>query len=200
MKRAVATMVAVVLVTAATAQATEGQPLTQLTALATTAFENEAADRPFAAGSWTFQTYGSAGVFDSDKGEIYTGHIGVGYYFVDDLSINLEAFGGWVTPERDEHGGVGGFDLLLRWHFVNEDGYSLYIDGGAGFQQATTNYPSDSHHNFRPQFGIGGTLELFDSARLMVGVRWLHISNAGTTDGNDGFDGAQFYAGLMIPF
>lgn len=201
-----AATVAGLLIGATPAHASSEPPLvTQLTATASVNVWQDAqapspAARPFAQGTWTFQTYGSAGVFDSDKGEIYTGHIGFGYHFFDDLSVNLEGVGGWVTPERDDHGGVGGIDLLLRWHYLNRENFSLYIDGGVGFQLATTNYPSDSHHNFRPQFGIGGTLRIWESARLMAGVRWLHISNAGTTDGNDGFDGAQFYGGVMIPF
>ena len=154
---------------------------------------------PFAEGAWTFQTYGSAGFGDS-KGEIYTAHAGFGYHFVDDLSINLEAIGGGARPRDDDNGAVGGFDLLFRWHFYHEGDWSIYMDGGAGFQQASTNFPSDSHHNFRPQFGLGLTYHIKDNVRLMAGARWLHISNAGTTDGNDGLDAAQLYAGLMWGF
>lgn len=167
---------------------------------AAAAISTPAPDRPFAEGTWTFQTYGSGTWGDSDKGEIYTAHIGVGYHFVDDLSINLEAIGGWADAEKDDDGGVGGIDLLFRWHFLQGRSWSLYIDGGAGFQLATTNFPSDSHHNFRPQVGLGGTLQITDSIRLMGGARWLHISNAGTTRINNGLDGAQLYAGIMVPF
>jgi len=157
----------------------------------------------FAKGTWTFQTYGSGTFGDYDHGQIYTFHIGGGYHFQDDLSVNLEAFGGAVDPgsvSGDDEGGVGGLDLLLRWHFHKEENYTFYIDGGAGIQFATTNFPSDSHHNFRPQAGIGMTWKLKDDVRLMTGVRWLHVSNAGTTAGNDGLDTAQIYAGLMFNF
>ncbi len=154
----------------------------------------------FAEGTFSFQFYGSTVVGDSEHGYIHTAHVGAGWYFVDDLSINLEAIGGWVDSKTDDDGGVGGLDLLFRWHFLKDEDWSLYVDGGAGFQQATTNFPSDSHHNFRPQVGMGFTYDLTDRARLMGGARWLHISNASTTEGNDGLDAAQLYLGLMMPF
>jgi len=160
-------------------------------------------DEPFAQGTWTFQTYGSATMLDKDHGNIYTAHVGGGYHIVDDFSISLEAVGGWVDSRTDDDGYAGGLDLLLRWHFAKADNnaWSLYVDGGAGFQEATTDFPSDSSHNFRPQLGFGGTYRLGDGdVRLMGGARWLHISNAGTTDGNDGGDWAQLYLGVMVPF
>ena len=164
------------------------------------AFERSRA--PFAEGAWTFQTYGSAVFADKDKGQQYTAHAGFGYYFADGWSVNLEALGGWVRSARDAdpYGGVGGLDLLGRWHFIRRDGWSIYTDGGAGIQQATTDFPSDNRFNFRLQQGFGGTFRIADQTRLMGGVRYMHISNAGLTDGNDGYDGVQAYVGLMFSF
>lgn len=157
---------------------------------------------PFAKGRWTVHTYGSALVADPDKGEMYTAHVGVGYFFEDAWSVNLEAFGGGVHTERDadEHGGVGGLDLMARWHFLRRADWSLYADAGAGVQQATTDFPSDNRFNFRLMTGIGATRRIAGNAHLMGGVRYQHISNASMTEGNDGYDGAQLYAGLMFPF
>ena len=157
---------------------------------------------PFAEGTWTVQAYGSALVGDSDKGGMYAGHIGGGYFFKDAWSVNLEALGGAVRSETDadENGGVGGLDLMVRWHFLRRSGWSLYADAGAGVQQATTDFPSDNRFNFRLQTGIGVTRRIAGNAHLMGGARYQHISNAGITDGNDGYDGAQLYAGLMFPF
>jgi len=162
----------------------------------------------FAKGDWVVTAYGSTTLFDDDHGDFYTAHLGAHYHFKDDLSIGLEGVGGYVEPnwtngvrtEPDEDGIVGGLDLMLRWHFVNEADWSVYLDGGVGLQQASTNFPSDSHFNFRDQLGIGATWRLFDNARLMGGVRYHHQSNAGTSENNDGGDWAQPYVGVMVPF
>lgn len=157
----------------------------------------------FDEGSWTLQSYVSATTGDSNHGDVYAAHLGVGYFFVDGLSINVDLLGGLVDAgliSGDDDGVVGGFDLLFRWHFVRGGKWSLYMDGGAGFQLADTDWPSDSHHNFRPQFGMGFTYALTSRLNLMAGARYLHVSNAHTTDGNDGFDGAMIYAGAMWGF
>ncbi len=155
---------------------------------------------PFAKGTWTLESYGSTTFFDEGHGKISAANIGVGYHVAEGLSLNAIAFGGWVNSEVDDDGIVGGLDYLLRWHLKRGDGWSVYVDGGIGFQEAETDFPSDSHHNFRPQIGLGGTSPLFHNARIMGGVRYLHISNGSTTSGNDGGDWAEPYLGVMLSF
>ena len=48
--------------------------------------------------------------------------------------------------------------------------------------------------------GLGATVELYGRPRFMGGARYIHVSNADTTDVNDGFNGALLYAGIMPPF
>ncbi len=156
------------------------------------------------AGSWTFQTYGSAALGDR-TGNVFTAHVGAGYYMKDDLSINIELLAGEININEGTEGvaSVVGVDLLLRYHFRKEGPWTFYLEGGAGLQQSSDPFPTvGTHFNFRPQAGIGFTVELLDRARLMSGVRWLHISNA-NKDGplkNPGYDGVMIYSGLMIPF
>lgn len=159
---------------------------------------------PFAAGSWSFQTYGSVSVGD-ENGEMYTGHIGVGYYLWDNFSINLEAVGGYLNIEegRNSEGSLVGLDLLIRHHLIIGDGWTIYFDGGGGIQQTSEPFPSGgTHFNFRPQGGLGVTLNLSDSAMFMGGVRWIHVSNASKDgqDNNPGYDSAQIYAGMIFSF
>ena len=157
-------------------------------------------DDPFAQGNWTFQTYGSVVVGDDDKGELYSVHSGFGYFFLDDVSVNLEGVGGYVDAARDDDGGFGGLDLYFAWHLLRGENWSLFISGGAGLQQASTNFPSDSHFNFRLQTGLGATLQLTDTMSLIGGARYIHISNAGISEVNDGLDGALLFTGLMVRF
>ena len=49
-------------------------------------------------------------------------------------------------------------------------------------------------------FGLGASYRISDGALFIGGVRYVHISNAGLTDGNDGLDGAMVYLGLSFPF
>ena len=155
-------------------------------------------DPGFDRGTWTAQTYASSTI--SSDGGMTSLHAGVGYFVFNNISLNLEALGGPVNSETDNDGFAAGFDLLLRHHVLGNERASFYIDAGVGFQQANTDFPSDSHHNFRPQAGVGGQVRVHENWRLMGGVRWLHISNAGTSDINNGLDSLQYYAGVMLSF
>jgi hypothetical protein len=163
---------------------------------------------PFAEGSRVITAYASRTFFDDDHGRATAGHLGAHYYFDDQLSIGLDAVGGYVEPNwtddgrpsPDEDGFVVALDLVMRWHFINEPDWSIYVDGGVGVQQANTDFPSDSHFNFRDQLGFGGTFRLSESVHLMGGVRYHHHSNASTSENNDGGDWALPYIGVMVPF
>lgn len=157
-------------------------------------------DLPFTDGKWTFETYASTTFLDDDHGDLSTLHAGVGYYLTDRVSLNALAFAGWAESNVDDAGIVGGLDLLARWHFLMREKWSLYLDGGVGFQQADTDFPSDTHHNFRPQAGVGIAWHVNPRVRLIGGARYLHVSNASTSPGNDGGDWAQPYVGVMASF
>jgi hypothetical protein len=157
----------------------------------------QAQETSFPAGTWTLQLYPSGTT--SSKGDIFTMHSGAGYYVWDNVSINLEALAGRIDSSIGPNASVNGLDLLLRWHVVDAGKWTLYLDGGAGLQRATQRFP-DTHFNFRPQLGVGATFRLTEQVRLMGGARYLHISNAGRSDPNSGYDGAMGYVGLMINF
>jgi hypothetical protein len=90
---------------------------------------------------------------------------------------------------------------ILRWHFVRQPDWSLYIDGGAGLLGTTNDVPQrGSSFNFTPQVGGGTTIRLNDEQRLMIGVRWHHISNADIYTGNPGLDTIFGYVGVNLPF
>ena len=155
-------------------------------------------------GTWTAQTYGSATV-SGEAGGLFTAHVGGGYHFKDDMSINLELIAGSINFDEgfNDSAAVVGLDLLLRYHFFQYGDLTLYTDGGFGLQQSSLPFPmAGTHFNFRSQAGIGLTLKLNDRARLMAGARWLHVSNA-AKDGevlNPGYDGAMVYSGFLFTF
>ena len=153
-------------------------------------------------GTWTVQTYGSA-TLGNDEGRLYLSHVGGGYFVLDGLSVNLEGVFGAVDSERNGDPYAVGFDLLLRWHFLKTQSWSVFADGGAGMLWIEDRFPtSGTRQNFTPQVGLGVTLHLADQLNLIAGVRWHHISNASKRgeDRNPGFDGALVYGGLVIAF
>ncbi len=161
-------------------------------------------DTDFAKGTWTAQFYGSATLGDVD-GEVYAGHASVGYYLLDGLSFNVGLVGGQIDSDETfgDDGYIYGAEMLLRWHFYQQPDWSLYLDGGLGFTWSEHPFPANgTHQNFNPQLGLGFTVDLFDPAKVMIGARWHHISNANRSGGdeNPGFDGVMVYAGLMMPF
>ena len=158
-------------------------------------------------GQWSWSQYGSGSVGDK-AGELYEGHLGVGYNLLQNLSINVELFGGFSDMndhgnDPGEDGGLVGLDILFRWHFWKRDRWTIYVDGGAGLMHSDHEIPANgTHFNFRPQAGIGFSLDVDGRARLMAGGRWQHVSNLDKNGDveNPGYDGAMIYAGFTIPF
>jgi opacity protein-like surface antigen len=155
---------------------------------------------PFAAGKRVVTGYGSAGAGKASH-RVYAGHVGLGYYLVDNLALNIEGVGYFVDHAHNSAG--GGLDLLPRWHYLAQDNWSMYLDGGCGFIY-TSDTLSDpgTHFNFTLQGGAGATYNLTDRLAAMFGARWFHISNARIRgkNRNVGLDSPIFYVGVMSPF
>jgi hypothetical protein len=159
---------------------------------------------PYAKGSMLYQAYGAA-IFGHDAGEIYLGHVGFAYYFIDKHAILFELVAGDFDGQtfRGQEGGDGfvwGANLLIRWNFYNADPVSAYLDFGAGILFFNEPYAaSGTHSNFSPQGGLGISVRLDNRCRLMAGARWHHVSNAFRKgeDQNPGTNAAMLYLGLM---
>ncbi len=144
---------------------------------------------------WYIQS-GAATTFDNEFALV---GVGASHFFAKGHSINAELNGMAFSQDGDDAVGAN-LNLLLRYHFVRQENWSLYVDGGAGILGTTDNVPSGgSSFNFTPQAGGGATIRLSDEERLMVGLRWHHISNANTFDSNPGRDSVMGYVGLNLP-
>lgn len=155
---------------------------------------------PFAAGQWTIYGYGSGAAGKSAR-KVYAGHVGLGYYFLDNVSLNLETAGYFIEQSNDTGG--AGLNLASRWHYWRGTEWSLYFDGGAGLMHTRdTLRDPGTHFNFTLQGGMGVTYDLTERLMPMTGLRWFHISNARIQgkDHNVGFDSPMFYIGLILPF
>jgi len=156
----------------------------------------------FSKGCQKWQTYVSAAGFDKGKGEMYAFHLGYGYFFMDDFSVNIDVLGSYIRSGIDDNGVAAGLDLILRQHPIKgpENLWSFYLELGAGLQQQSTSFAGNRKFNFRLLGGGGATFRAAENVRIMAGMRYFHVSDAGIEGGGGGFDGLQFYAGSMFPF
>jgi hypothetical protein len=131
-------------------------------------------------------------------------HIAWSTFLVKDVELALEGAGWYFNQPGDNTGGVSG-SVVFRWHFYNDDNWTVFADAGIGLLGAFDDVPDGgTSFDFLPRAGGGVTKRLFEGedTRLQVGVRWHHISNARINgdDNNPSRDGAMLYAGLIIPF
>jgi hypothetical protein len=122
-------------------------------------------------------------------------------YFIDDnLSLDLGFFGMNVDQLGPNTRGFN-FTLQLRWHFVVEDSWSMFLEGGAGLLRTGERVPaSGSKFNFTPQAGFGFSFDAGNDIRWLLGLKWHHISNANTYSTNPGRDSIMVWTGISFPF
>ena len=124
-------------------------------------------------------------------------------FLVQDFEFIIETSGWYFDQPGDNAFGLN-VCLVFRWHFLSRETWSLYADAGGGVLVSTDLVPDGgTGFNFTPRIGVGGTFQLGESAnRLVVGVRWDHISNARIEgeDRNPSRDGIMGYAAIQFPF
>ena len=164
----------------------------------------------FQKGDWTLHLWpsylaGEAG-FHGDEVEAVTSNVGVGYYFKDDWGLYADV-SGFAFEQRGlfDHEAEGlGASLLLRWHVVNRERFSAYIDGGGGLVRFIDDeFPAQgTHSNFTARVGVGASYQLADDLHLIGGVRYFHLSNAARKgmDENPSLDAVELYLGVLIEF
>lgn len=112
--------------------------------------------------------------------------------------------GGWYFDQPGDNAFGLNVSLVLRWHILNFDTWTVFADGGAGVLVSTDLVPdTGTGFNFTPRAGFGATIKLGESAnRLVLGVRWHHISNARIDgeDRNPSRDGVMGYVAFQFPF
>ncbi len=157
---------------------------------------------------WTF---GGLYANDFDDAQDVNLHVAFSEFLADDLEFAVEAAGWYFDQPGGNTGGVSG-SMVFRWHALHAEDYrwTLFGDAGIGLLGAFDDVPSGgTGFNFLPRLGGGLTWALNESVdgasrgpRLMVGVRWHHISNARIQgdDNNPGRDSVAGYVALTIPF
>ncbi|HAW95334.1 MAG: hypothetical protein CMJ33_02280 [Phycisphaerae bacterium] len=148
--------------------------------------------------AWWFEVGGGSN-FDGGWGAI--GGVGVEWYPVDGFALGARFDGiGVGLKDTSTTGGVDAA-LLIRWHVLRRETWSVYFDGGCGFAVFADEVPTGaSRFCFTPQLGLGVTCEVAEEARLMVGARWFHISNGQSASRNPGVDMLELYVGMTFSY
>jgi hypothetical protein len=156
----------------------------------------------FDQGSWSLLSYGScAEGFRLRDDKLATATVSVGYYFADRWSINAEGVY-FSFDEPTQTDAVGG-NVIFRWHFIDHDRFSIYLDLGGGMLDARDEIPAGGTEiNFDARAGFGGTVRLINDLHLMAGVHYFHLSNGNIhgLDENPSIDAIEGYVGLMLTF
>lgn len=123
------------------------------------------------------------------------------WFVVDDVEIGVEAAGWWIFQEDDTWGVSS--SLVVRYHFYQQQRFSLYGEGGIGLFIAADNVPDDgTSFGFMPRIGFGTSIQIDNrDTRLMLGMHWHHISNARLNGEarNPSRDAVGFYAAVSVP-
>ncbi|GAB4550338.1 MAG: hypothetical protein Tsb0013_12010 [Phycisphaerales bacterium] len=129
--------------------------------------------------------------------------IGLHYFLADAFEVHA-SLGVWGHLQDGTDAASINPALGFRYHFVREPSHTIYADIGIGLLLSNEEVPEGgTRTNFTPRAGLGATFPLGDDgARLDVGLRWHHVSNASTsgTDDNPDRDGLGVYVGVLIPF
>lgn len=153
-------------------------------------------------GLWTFETYGSYANQSSTREQLYSGTVGIGYYFLPDNSLTTEITGLQGTQPGPDVG-AGAADLLLRTDMIHAPGWIGFIDFGPGVIESSHRIPpAGTDFNFFFKTGVGATVQLWGKTDLITGVRYLHISNAHLEgpQRNPSLNAVEGYLGLLVRF
>lgn len=149
---------------------------------------------------WYIQGSGATTLGSNEAFPQRFGLVGAGLskFLFNGHSINLELNSLYFSQPDDDALGLN-LNLLMRWHFIRQSNWSLFVDGGAGILGTTSDVPSTgASFNFTPQVGGGATIKLSEQRRLMLGLRWHHISHADLLGNNPGRDSIQGLVGIRF--
>ena len=166
--------------------------------------EAQPSRRPlFPKGTRTFQSYGGylndLGPQDQEGGFVTAG---VGYYVFDGVSLSAE-LSGYGISQPGEDAVAGAIGVVLRHHLVEFGNESFFIDVAFAPFEANHRVPQGgTRFNFVTQSGIGWAHGLSGDSNLLLGVRFIHLSNAQMEgDGrNPSINGISAYVGFIWRF
>ena len=124
--------------------------------------------------------------------------------------VSVGVFGEVITAAQDSADGSGSGDgsawgggggALVRWHFIREERFTMFVDVGCGLLLSNNDIPEGgSAVNFTPRADLGGMWLMSEGVALSARVGWFHVSNAQTDEANPGLDTLAIGLGLSFDF
>jgi len=162
---------------------------------------NAAADGTWNAGFSLGAGFGPAIFGSQSQHHLAAGFLHVGRRLESDKSFlrRLELGGEvWGGGQYDpEAAYVTGLTPMARYHFQPGSRLSPFVDLGLGFVLTDIGLPDlSTTYQFSPQAGTGVHWTLSKHLALTLQARYIHISNAGLEQPNDGVNAFVFTGGL----
>jgi len=153
-----------------------------------------AAAQEFKAGTAYLEPRGGVyGTFDDHVQVIATYGGALGYFVVDNLSIEAEGLGYYIDQQKIDATGMGmaakkdaatalGGSLMARWHMAATDQASFFVAAGAGGLWADRKVPyRGMQYSVTEQAELGATVKITEGFNIKLAGRYQHI---GTFDKN----------------
>ncbi len=122
------------------------------------------------------------------------------WFVADHVSVGC-FFEGAHVNQVGENAMGGGAGILLRWHFMEKEDMSAFVELGIGFTAFDDPVPEiATAFDFSPRAAIGARWALSDDAMLTAQIGWLHFSNAQTGEENPGVDMLAIGLGVRFEF
>ncbi len=130
-----------------------------------------------------------------NAGYIITDVICKDHFFRGNLEVIGELFGGVQFHPETRY--LTGLNALFRYNIATETRWVPFLTCGAGVTLTQIGDPDLSGtFQFDPQAGLGTHYFFRENVAFTAEWRWLHISNAGIKEPNNGVNTQMFMAGI----
>jgi outer membrane protein W len=146
------------------------------------------AAQEFKAGTTYMEPRGGVyGTFSSHVNVIATYGGALGYFVVDNLSIEAEGLGYYIdqqkidatvlgTAAKDDAATAFGGSLMARWHMFASEKASFFVAGGAGGLWADRRVPyRGKQYSVTEQGELGATVKVTEHFNIKLAGRYQHI-------------------------
>jgi opacity protein-like surface antigen len=159
----------------------------------------------FTAGTFNFEPrVGLYGTTHDRVNTIYTYGGGLSYYVMDNVALEAEPYGMYVSQNTpwgfgsvDTPANAFGSNFNVRWHFVATNQATMYLAGGAGGLWSNEKIPYNGYEASVTENGeLGATYSLSQQLSLKGAVKYMHIGQF-SSHGVNAFGGTL---GLNVSF
>lgn len=131
---------------------------------------------------------------DLHVGTMLTGIVAKDHFWRGNFELLGQLFGGEQIKPRNAY--VVGVAPLLRYNFATGTRFVPFFDGGAGLTLTDIRKPDlSTDFEFNVQVGCGFHWFFTPKVSATLEGRWLHLSNAGIDDPNNGVNTMMVYLG-----